>query len=219
MSTDNPSLLKAVAAESRGGPLSRTFFFARVIAIGAALGGAVPTLLNLYNSWEHDIPFSEVPHRLAQSKLWSKNFDCKIDYRTLSWNNGMKVDVGACPKSGDISLKISTPNGQSSYEWISFAQLQKPVKAAAATLLDLVVASAHAQTPPTAAAPPKPAAIPGGIQVAQAGMQVVCTALQPGQKIIRIVNEAGKCYRETFSPVVGKVERREEVPCNTQCPR
>ncbi len=208
----NASLLKAVAQENRGGPLSRTFFIARVIAIGAALGGAIPTLMNVYHSYQHNIPFSQVSHRLAQSELWAKNYDCKVDYRTLTTTGGTRVDVGACPKSGDISLKISTTSGQSTYEWIAFNQLQKPA-GRSASLIDLFVAQAHADTGPA-----KSSAASGGIQVAQASMQVVCTSLQGKMQIIRIVNEGGKCYRESFSPVVGKVEKREEVPCNTQCP-
>ncbi len=219
MTNETPSILRAVAAENRGGPLSRTFFIARIIAIGAAVGGAVPTLINIYHSWQNDIPFTEVSHRLAQSQLWSKNYDCKIDYRTLTTTNGTRVDVGACQRSGDISLKISASTGQASYEWISFAQLQKPAKAAAGSLLDLFVSTAEAAEPPPGGGARPPAAVSAGIQVAQAGMQVMCTAIQPGNKIVRIVNEGGKCFRETFSPVVGKVERREEVPCNTQCPR
>ena len=30
------------------------------------------------------MPFNQVPHRLSQAALWEKNFDCKIDYRTLA---------------------------------------------------------------------------------------------------------------------------------------
>jgi hypothetical protein len=234
MPDPNVSLMKAVSEETRGGPLARTYLVARVIAIAAALAGAVPTAMNLYYSWQYNIPFTEVSHRLAQSQLWSKNFDCKVDYRALTTTGGTRVDVGACPKNGDISLKISTPNGQSSYEWIAFDQLQKPAKSRAASLslIGLVVGEAQASEPkpastaqppltagpvipslPTVAPPPAPRT-----QVAQ-NMQVVCTSPPTPTRIVRIVNEGGKCYRETFSPVAGKVERREEVPCNTQCPR
>jgi hypothetical protein len=232
----NVSLMKAVTEETRGGPLARTYLVARVIAIAAALAGAVPTAMNLYHSWQYNIPFTEVSHRLAQSQLWAKNFDCKVDYRALTTTGGTRVDVGACPKNGDISLKISTPNGQSTYEWIAFDNLQRPAKSRSASLsvLGLLVGEAQAADPKAPVGPSAPLtgaatvnspppALTGPpaaarTQVAQA-MQVVCTALQGKTQIIRIVNEGGKCYRETFSPVAGKVEKREEVPCNTQCPR
>jgi hypothetical protein len=220
MNDNNASFLAAVTQEQRGGPLSRTFLAARIVAIGAALAGAVPTAMNLYHSWKHNIPFTEVSQRLAQAELWSRNYDCKIDYRALTTTNGTRIDVGACPKNGDIALKISTTGGQSTYEWIAFDKLNKPAKRTA-SLFDLVIATAHADdgkpaAPTTGAASP---AAPLRIQTAQAQtMQVVCTAKVAATQIVRIVNEGGKCFRETFSPIAGKVEKREDVPCNTQCP-
>jgi hypothetical protein len=205
-----PSLLAAVAQESRGGPLARTFFVARVIAIVAAVGGAMPTAMNLYHSWEHGIPFTQVSHRLGQAELWSKNFDCKIDYRALSAAGGMKVDVGACPKSGDISIKISTLEGRSTYEWIAFDQLQKATKTAG--LMDLLVGTAHAEDAPTVG---RLSTQP--LQMAQSSMQVMCQAQVNKSQISRIVNEGGKCFRETVSTFKGSVDKREEVPCSTQC--
>jgi hypothetical protein len=226
MSADkNVTLLSAVAEENRGGPLARTYFAARVIAIGAALVGAVPTAMNLYHSWQHNIPYTEVSYRLAQAQLWSKNFDCKVDYRALTTTGGTRIDVGACPKNGDISLKISTTSGQSSYEWIAFDQLQKPAKKTASLLGVLVSEAAAADKPTADTATPQLSQQTGAqlgqprVQSAQAApMQVVCTARVAPTLFVRIVNEGGKCFRETFSPVAGKVEKREDVPCNTQCP-
>jgi hypothetical protein len=217
----------AEAVSGAAGPLSKTFLFARVAAIGAAIAGAFPTGMNLYQSWTHGIPYTEVSHRLSQHELWIKNFDCKIDYRALNTGQGTRVDVGACPKSGDIAIKISAQNGKAAYEWIPFGKLQK----ASASLwpLDLIVATAHAQQPsttpspspsaaPAAVPPPSVGAAPAG-RTAQAagGMQVVCEALPSKTQLIRIVNDAGKCFRETIAPYQGKVEKREEVPCNTTC--
>jgi hypothetical protein len=214
--SNEPSLLAAVAQETRGGPLSRTFFVARVIAIVAAVGGAAPTAMNLYHSWQHGIPFTQVSHRLGQADLWSKNFDCKIDYRALSAAGGMKVDVGACPKSGDISIKISTQEGRSTYEWIAFDQLQKATKTVG--LMDLLVSSAHAESaPPTGTKGESDVKLAQSALV-QSSMQVVCQSLVNKSHITRIVNEGGKCYRETVSPFKGTVDKREEVPCNTTCP-
>ena len=209
------------AAVSGGdGPLSRTFLFVRVAAICAAIAGAFPTAMNLYQSWSHGIPYSEVSHRLSQYDLWVKNFECKIDYRALNTGQGTRLDVGACPKSGDIAIKVSAQNGKATYEWIPFDTLQK----AQASLwpVDLMIGTAHA----AAAADTLPAgpSIPAGasappVRMAQAttGMQVVCEALHSKTQLVRIVNDGGKCFRETIAPYQGKVERREEVPCSTTC--
>ena len=211
------------AISGRAGPLSRTFLIARVAAISAAIAGALPTGMNLYQSWVHGIPYSEVSHRLSQYDLWVKNCECKIDYRALNTGQGTRVDVGACPKSGDIAIKISSQAGKAAYEWIPFEKIQK----AQASLwpLDLLVGVAHAsESPidrPSGAAPS--ATLPSGggeprVRLAQApgGMQVVCEALQ-GRTVVRIVNDGGKCFREMISPYQGKVDKREEVPCTTSC--
>lgn len=226
MSIQQPHHL-AEAVSGGSGPLSKTFLFARVAAIGAAIAGAFPTGMNLYQSWTHGIPYTEVSHRLAQHDLWIKNFECKIDYRALNTGQGTRVDVGACPKSGDIAIKISAQNGKATYEWIPFEKLQK----ASASLWpvnqlfgDLLIATAQAQqgSAPTPSAPASPiasassAAAPRLAQAAS-GMQVVCEALPSKTQLIRIVNDAGKCFRETISPYQGKVEKREEVPCTTTC--
>ena len=219
----------AEAVAGGAGPLSKTFLFARVAAIGAAIAGAFPTGMNLYQSWTHGIPYTEVSHRLAQHDLWIKNFECKIDYRALNTGQGTRVDVGACPKSGDIAIKISAQNGKATYEWIPFEKLQK----ASASLWpvnqlfgDLLIASAHAEQAGATSSgasgsstvdQPMPAVAGPRLAQAASGMQVVCEALPSKTQLIRIVNDSGKCFRETISPYQGKVEKREEVPCTTTC--
>ena len=211
--TTPKAVISELRADATRGPLATPLLIARVIAIAAAVGGAIPTGMNLYHSWAHGIPYSQVSHRLTQYDLWVKNIECKIEYRALNTQGGTRVDVGSCPKNGDIAIKVSAPNGRATYEWIAFEQL---AKSTAASLLELIVTPAHAEEPQRRTTPPS-------LQLAQAtgsstGMQVVCQSLQTKSMIVRIVNEGGKCFRENFSPFVGKVEKREEVPCNTQCP-
>lgn len=207
----------AYKADDRRGPLAGPLFVARVVAIVAAIGGAVPTGMNLYQSWKHNIPYSEVSHRLSQYDLWMKNFDCQIDYRALNVSRGTRVDVGACPRSGDIAIKITAPTGQATYEWLAFDQLQKKTNAAVSFLG--LIATAHASES-SGRTRPQPnmtyaQATPVG-SVAQ-GMEVICQAMPAPGRIVRIVKEGDKCYRESIAAMQGKVEKREEVPCNTQC--
>jgi len=145
-----------------------------------------------------------------------KNFECKIDYKTISTGQGTKVDVGACPKSGDIAVRLTAPTGKAAYEWIPAERLQQAGMAAASGLMSLFVPPAVADELPAKTMPDTPT--PRRFELAQASLQVVCQSMQGKAQIVRIVNEGGKCYRETFSPIVGKVEKREEVPCNTACP-
>jgi hypothetical protein len=237
MSDLNPkAVYKAYSDDQKQGPLARPLFLARILAIAVAVMGAIPTGYNYYLSWQHGIPYNEVSHRLSQYDLWVKNFECKIDYRTVGAGQGMKIDVGACPTTKDIALKVTTPSGKASYEWIAFEQLEKSTKSA--SVLSLFVSEALADeapkgdlnpTPalasrpvPDAGATPVTRSVSGSTRFAQAttpapGLQVVCQAMPEKGKIIRIVNEGGKCFREHFSAFQGRVEKREEVQCNTPC--
>lgn len=189
---------------------SKVMKIARAIALGVTVVGAAPTAYNLVQSYQHGIPYSDVSYRLTQHDLWVKNFDCKIDYKALTTAQGTRVDVGACPKTGDISIKVTADSGQASYEWLAYEKLRVPAKRT--SLMDWMIAPALADEKATADAPKG-----GAFRVAQAGMEVVCQTMVDKSRIIRIVREAGKCYREHFSPFQGKVEKREEVACTTQC--
>jgi hypothetical protein len=189
-------------------PVTHTVALVRAAVLGVSVLAAIPTAHNLYYSWTHGIPFAKVPHRLAQYDLWMKNLDCKVNYRQLLTAAGTKVDVGACEKSGDIAIKVSGSGGQATYEWIAFNELQKPTTAG---LFGLHIPSALAAD---AVPQSKPA---GSLQVAQAGMEVKCQAPQGSTHLIRVVQDGGKCYRELLSILKGSVDKREEVPCTTQC--
>ncbi len=225
MSDLNPKVVyQAYRDDQKVGPLARPLFLARMLAIAVAILGAVPTGYNLYMSYMHGIPYSQVSHRLEQYDLWVKNFDCKIDYRSVGAGQGTKVDVGACPKSGDIALKLTTPSGKAAYEWIAFEQLEKATKSA--SLLSLIATEAFADESPKGPQVGRSqqtvvAAAGSVVQFAQATgggqLQVLCQVMPEKGKVIRIVNEGGKCYREHFSAFQGKVEKREEVQCNTPC--
>jgi hypothetical protein len=205
------SQLSALAAPAATAA-NRTMQLIKLGVFAVSVAAAIPTAQNLYYSWKNDVPFNEVAHRLTQYDLWMKNLDCKIDYRTLSAASGTKVDVGTCPKSGDIAIKVSSSNGQSNYEWIAFDQLPKPTTKSAG-LLGLLITPALAEE---LAKPQSTIAADGKLRVAESGMETVCQAKVKDQ-IVRVVKDAGKCFRETVSPFKGTVEKREEVPCTTQC--
>lgn len=178
--------------------------FFKVFGLAITIVGAIPTAITLYHAWKYDIPFSQVSHRLTQYDLWVKNIDCTVDYKALNTAGGTKVDVGACPNTGDISIKISSDDGKSTYEWIAYNQLQKPGEKPPTSFIDLIVGAARADV------------LGPRVRLAQSGMQVMCQSIE-GQHVIRVVKEDGKCYREKVSPFRNAVEKREEVPCDTTC--
>jgi hypothetical protein len=192
---------------------NRTMQIAKVGIFAVSLAAAIPTARNLYYSWQNDIPFSEVSHRLDQYDLWMKNLDCRINYRTLSASGGTTIDVGTCQKSGDIAIKVSA-RGQSNYEWIAFDRLPKPASnTTSAGFMSLLISSAFADE---MGADTVTRMSDGPLHVAQATIETVCQA-RAGQQIIRITKSGNKCYKEVVSPLKGTVESRTEVPCNAQC--
>ena len=205
-----PKKTLSAYTEPAAAAANRTMQLIKFGVFAVSVAAAIPTAQNLYFSWKNDVPFTEVPHRLAQYDLWMKNLNCKIDYRTLSTASGTKVDVGTCPQSGDIAIKVSSGT-QSNYEWIAFDQLPKP-SSKTAGLMGLIISSALADE----LTKPQSKASDGSLRVAEASMEVVCQAKVKDQ-IVRVVKDAGKCFKETVSPFKGSVEKREEVPCNTQC--
>jgi hypothetical protein len=188
-----------------GGDYDRMISFLKNLALVVTIVGAVPTAITAYHAYTFGVPFSQVPQRLAQYDLWVKNIDCQIEYKALATAEGTRVDVGACPKTGDIALKLSSTDGKAAYQWIAYNELQKPGEEPKSTgILDLLISSARADQ-----STPKP------FQVAQ-GLEVVCQAIK-GNSVVRVVKEGGKCFKEIFSPIKGAVEKRDEVVCTTPC--
>lgn len=191
-------------------PASHTLSLIKLGVLAVSVAAAIPTGKNLYFSWKNGVPFNQVEHRLNQARLLERNFDCRIDYRTVNASGDARVDVGACDKTGDISIRVSRPQAVN-YEWIAFDQLPKPSNLASFGLMDLFVSRAHAAGPSQSTLPP------GSFQVAQGSTEVVCQA-KKGDMIVRVVKAAGKCVRETVSIFKGTVEKREDVGCDKACP-
>lgn len=211
------STLSAYAAPA-GKAANHTVRMIQLCVLAVSVAAAVPTARNLYFSWKNGVPFNQVEHRLNQATLLERNFDCKIDYRTVSATPDARVEVGACKQSGDISIKVTRAKNVN-YEWIAFDQLPKPATQSA-SLLGLFIAQAYAggslkealAAEDGLSAPQTPM-----VRVAQETVEVMCQAKQK-DTIVRIVKEGGKCLRETVSIFKGTVERRDEVACDAACP-
>jgi len=188
-------------------PVNRTVSVIKLLVLAVSVAAAVPTARNLYFSWKNDVPFNQVDHRLAQAKLLEKNFDCKIDYRSLSTQGNARVDVGSCSKTGDISIRVKSPDGQVNYEWIAFEQLPRPASKSG-NLVDLLISRAFADEAQPSSGQP--------FEVAQ-DAAVLCQS-KAGDNIIRVIQSGGQCVKETVSIFRGSVEKSEAVPCDKACP-
>jgi len=189
-------------------PVNRTLSLVKFAVLAVSVAAAIPTARNLYFSWKNDVPFDQVDHRLAQAALLEKNFDCKIDYRALAAQGNARVEVGACGKTGDISIRVKGPSGQVNYEWIAFEQLPKPVQRMAG-LMDTIFTRAVAAEATTRSGEQS-------FDVAQE-VAILCQT-KAGDNVVRVVQSGGQCVRETVSIFRGAVEKSEPVPCDKACP-
>jgi hypothetical protein len=201
-----PEQVSALVAEATAGTSFRRWYtLIKVAVIAVPVIGATPTALNIYYAWKHGIPYSQVSHRLQQYELWSKNGTCPIDYSEINTSRDAKVKIGACPTTGDISIQVFLPGGNSFLEWIDFNQLQQ-MNVAHSVLMSSAFA---AEAPATLA----------GTRVAEAASRVVCQGWESKTQVIRVVNEGGRCFKETIAAYSGRADKRVEVPCTTTCPQ
>ena len=186
----------------------------QVALIIVSVLGAIPTAVTLYHSVTTGIPFSQVPHRLAQQKMWTALGGCvpSIDFKALTTRN-TRVDVGACPDTGDILFRVATQAQGATYEWFPIANLQRTAgTGGTGSLWDWLVSNARADD--------RAGRIDGRILLAQAstpGIKVKCQAMGPKATMIRVVEEGGACFKETMSLMTGAVTTREPVACDAKC--
>jgi hypothetical protein len=201
-----PEQVSAVVAEATAGTSFRRWYtLIKVAVIAVPVIGATPTALNIYYAWKHGIPYSQVSHRLQQYDLWVKNGSCAIDYSEINAGKDAKVKIGACPMTGDISIQVALATGNSFFEWIDFNQLQH-INTAGSILITPALA---AEAPATLA----------GTRLAEAASRVVCQGWENKTQVIRVVNEGGRCFKETIAAYSGRADKRVEVPCTTTCPQ
>ena len=63
------------------------------------------------------------------------------------------------------------------------------------------------------------AATSAGTQIAEAASRVVCQGWENKTQLVRIVNEGGRCFKESIAAYSGRADKRVEVPCSTTCPQ
>lgn len=186
----------------------------RIIVVLVPVAAAIPTVFDLYTAITEDVPFWEVRSIIRQGKLAQRNWDCQpqMKYSELADlkipnDHESYIFAGACPKSGDTHVRLqNAETGVPSQLWISYNELN--TERAGFNWLDILRGPKKAT-----------AAERTSIQFAQAStFQVMCVAWVEKSKIVQIVKEGDKCYREEVSPLGGKVLGRTEVACTEKCP-
>lgn len=177
-------------------------YFLLYPAVFAAIIGSIPTGINIYKSVKYGVATSDVAHAEEQKALWIKNLHCvqNLSYQTMQTDDGATVQIGAC-KNGDVLIEIIPANSVSSIaEWVSINRVRS-----ASTLGALFVSRAYA------------ADRYGNMVVAQAGIETMCSKMNPDTGImVRVIKRGDKCFREEVDTLKGKVLKKE-VACNIGC--
>ncbi len=198
----------AMGAERR-----RRSFTENVVFYGAvflALLSLYDPLRDAYTEWLFpEIGDEPVQVALQQQKLTEKNLDCLIGAtpQEVPLSEKLKVRLLAC-NSGDIQVAVYPENAPAKLRWISTQT--SLAKAAGVWPLDGLIGSAFAQGQPHVTL----------VQLPQMQITNICSAWQdPSRKakLIRVTNEGGKCFKEIVNVFSGRVEYREEAPCNAPC--
>lgn len=169
-----------------------------------AIIGAVPTGIELYKAWKYGLAFGDVARAEEQRRLWEKNFDCtaQLSYQEVQTQEQVLVKVGTCP-SGDVLINAVLPNeNKQVFQWVSIDRLKTTAS------MRSLIGKAYAETAPFA------------VKLAQAPVaQVQCQEwTDDGRtRLMRIVNEGGRCFREDIEVLSGKIGARQEVACDTKC--
>lgn len=170
-----------------------------------ALVSAIPTFVELYKSWNRDIPFGMSRTASEENKLWKKNFECSKG-EFLSVKNDFNIEVGTiiC-RSGDVLLRIQAPGQQLIYRWVGLDSLTSEKIA----LGDWLIHPAHAASADVDLHP---------ILLAQANSNVLCQRWINSWKLLRRVTVQGQgCFDEIVNTYNGRIEQRNSVSCNQKC--
>ncbi|MDA7947904.1 MAG: hypothetical protein MPJ78_10560 [Hyphomicrobiaceae bacterium] len=186
----------------------------RVLMYPAVLGaliGAVPTGLDYYKAFVYDIDFQHVKHAEEQRRLWVKNFACaqNISYQQVKTEKNIVVQVGACA-NGDVLIEVAPPRGNRILEWISLERLQTASAVSGLSFIGRANAAIGVHATGKQGSP-------GMTRIAQGGTSIKCQKMHGQNKIVRIVQEGNKCFREEISVMKGAVLSRKPVSCSSSC--
>lgn len=205
---------QSVAENSREG-ISKFWKPAALITVVLFLANIYQPAVDLYKvlfnpDWAE---VESVALAKQQQRLQQKNLNCFIgmDRHTVSTDVGT-LRYGTCPNA-DVLVEVYPSDKPAFMQWLTPENLQGGKKQASVFGL---ISSAHAAT----LVPPQGQSSGADLQRTQMRMKTVCAGwskTHPNVKMVRVTNEGTQCYREVINVLSGRVEIREQVPCDTKC--
>jgi len=148
-----------------------------------------------------------------QQRLQNKNLVCAINMvrRAVQADHQTTLRYGVC-ENNDVLLEVYPQNKTAFQQWLSPENLiTEPNMPRSGGLFSPAFAAVGMPNP----------AFGATVQPTQIELKTLCQQWQDGGKqvkMVRVTDEgAGKCYRERINVLSGRVEVREEVPCEAKC--
>ncbi|WP_141699207.1 hypothetical protein [Candidatus Thiosymbion oneisti] len=179
-------------------------------ALFVSVFAAVPTYVETFRSAKIGVQYGESKNAIKQADLWRKNLSCaSAPLDPLVTPNNTKVDATIC-KSGDVLVKIFTPEGDEYYQWVGIDRVITKtafnvgfIKSAYAGNSDkeTILLASTASTASTAS-----------------NARVLCQKYLDSSRILRRVSVPGQgCFDEIINTYTGRVESKRAAPCNSLC--
>jgi hypothetical protein len=179
----------------------RLFMYPTLIT---ALIGSIPTAQRFYQSWQIQVPTSEVDHAVAQDDFWRRNLDCLAgkNYEPVTTSGDVRVSALVCP-SGDVLVRVKPPDPKTGEvaKWIGLKEFVGRSRGAWLFGSEAMAAEAHPKT-----------------VIAQAGRTVICQRwIANGLLRMRVRYDTGQCADEDINTYTGVVVKTVPAPCDTTC--
>lgn len=167
--------------------------------LASSLIAAIPTYLETIRAKNYDVAFGQSKIAEEQDDLWRTNLECTSAPLDLFVNaNNVKVDATIC-KSGDVLVKVFSPDGKTSYKWVAVNNVIKEEVNAG------LISAAYASSTPQP------------ILVALNGDVICQRYLEPGRVLRRTSVNGRGCFDEIVNTYTGRVESTSPAPCSTEC--
>ena len=170
-----------------------------------AVLGAIPQYINVIQGLAIGVETSQVSYAVNQNKLWKKNQNCNLSLITIKTIENSRLSIGACP-TGDIQVNIIFPDDSRVVRWLGFDELKNVSSIDNGIFEGLGISTAVAEK-----------IEPLKIQLARSDSEVMCQKFLSNGKLVRIIRDGEKCYKETINTYTGKVEEHIVVKCSSSC--
>jgi hypothetical protein len=146
-----------------------------------------------------------------QQRLQQKNLLCAVNMtrRAVGGEHDTSIRYGVCDNN-DVLVEVYPVDKPAFQQWLSPENIAGMQASKKASLFGSAYAAILLRRPAD-----EPISHP-----AQMILKTVCQKWEDSSRqvrMIRVTNEGGKCFRERINVLSGRVEVREEVPCDTQC--